>query len=241
MFSLGARDAWIGWNKEVRKEHLHHVMAAFVLGAVPPYSFLLCGKLIAMLATSNEVRAVFKHKYGKRRSVIKERHLDGQLALISTTSALGRSSLYNRLRYDTRLLYWSAGFTRGSGEFHFSNGLYRAVSEYAMHYCEPTAKQKRWGAGFRSRREIVKKCLSKIGLSSKWLYHGIQREIFMIPLAENAREFLRGEQKTVLWFDQSAQDLFTWFRERWLLPRAKHNRHYLEFIPSSYRLWGEKA
>ena len=38
VFSLGARDQWIGWNKESRGQRLHHVMDAFISGAVPPYS-----------------------------------------------------------------------------------------------------------------------------------------------------------------------------------------------------------
>ena len=34
IFSLGKRDGWIGWTKEDRRERLHQVMDAFVLGAV---------------------------------------------------------------------------------------------------------------------------------------------------------------------------------------------------------------
>jgi len=237
VFSLGARDEWIGWDKNARRVNLHHVMDAFVLGAVPPYSFLLCGKLVAMLTTSNEVRNVFKRKYGGRRSVIRRKHLDGRLALITTTSALGRSSIYNRLKYDGRLLYHSVGFTRGSGEFHFSNGLYGVISEYAVRYCEPTAKQERWGYGFRSRREVIKKCLAKVGLSSQWLYHGIQREIFVIPLARNTREFLKGEHSRLLWCDQPARDLFAFFRERWLLPRSLWDKRYKTWRPGEWSLW----
>ena len=63
IFSLGKRDGWIGWTKEDRRERLHQVMDAFVLGAVPPYSYLLCGKLVAMLTASNEVRDAFHRKY----------------------------------------------------------------------------------------------------------------------------------------------------------------------------------
>src|SRR5437879_3458895 len=44
VFSLAARDKWIGWNRESCRAQLHSVMDAFVLGAVPPYSFWLCGK-----------------------------------------------------------------------------------------------------------------------------------------------------------------------------------------------------
>jgi hypothetical protein len=68
-------------------------MDAFVLGAVPPYSSLLGGKLVAMLAASNEVRSAFKKKYSNQRSLIRRKKLDGRLALLITTSALGRSSL----------------------------------------------------------------------------------------------------------------------------------------------------
>ncbi|MFQ5799439.1 MAG: Druantia anti-phage system protein DruA, partial [Bacteroidota bacterium] len=49
VFRLGPRDAWIGWDVSSRRERLRYVMDAFVLGAVPPYSHLLCGKLMATL------------------------------------------------------------------------------------------------------------------------------------------------------------------------------------------------
>ena len=237
IFSLTGRDSWIGWNKADRVERLHHVMDAFVLGAVPPYSFLLCGKLVAMLAASNEVKEAVHCKYADRQSLIRERTLQGQLALITTTSALGRSSIYNRLKYGERLLYHSVGFTQGSGEFHFSNGLYSAISEFAVSNCEPTAKHNLWGTGFRSRRETVKKTLAKVGLSGEWLYHGIQREIFMVPLAENTEQFLRGVDSQPLWYDQSVENLSEWFRERWLLPRSRWDRRYKTWHPTAWKLW----
>ncbi len=237
VYSLAARDAWIGWSKEARKEHLHEVMDAFVLGAVPPYSFLLCGKLVAMLAASNEVRDSFMRKYSGRQSLIRGRTLNGQLAMLTTTSALGRSSIYNRIKYRDRLMYRSVGFTRGSGDFHFANGLYSQIFDYASNHCSPTAKHERWGTGFRSRREIVKKCLANMGLSAQWLYHGIQREVFVVPLAQNAQQVLRGEEEDLVFFDQAADDICAWFRDRWLLPRADRDLRYLGFRPSSYRLW----
>ena len=237
VFSLADRDKWVGWDKEKRNNRLRHVMDAFVLGAVPPYCFLLCGKLIAMLVASNEVREAFSRKYGGSRSLIQGRVFDGRLALVTTTSALGRSSIYNRLKYRDRLLFQSVGFTHGSGEFHFSNGLYSSISKYAVRYCKPTAKQKHWGKGFRNRREVVKKCLAKIKLSTRWLYHQIQREIFVVPLAANTREFLRGEHSTLEWFDQPAEDLFTFFRERWLIPRSEKDHRYRFWEPSEWQLW----
>jgi hypothetical protein len=237
VFSLRGRDEWVGWTSEDRKEKLNYVMDAFVLGAVPPYSYLLCGKLVAMLVASDEVREAFKKKYGGSSSVIKEKVHDGRLAMITTTSALGRSSIYNRLKFGGRVLYHRVGFTRGSGEFHFSNGLYGAITEFATEHCKPTAKQKRWGNGFRNRREIVKKCLPALGLSSEWLYHGIEREVFVVPLANNSKKFLRGEHSRLMWHHQSASDIIGHFRERWLLPRYERDKRYMSWTPDSWSIW----
>jgi hypothetical protein len=160
---------------------------------------------------------------------------------LQTMSALGRSSIYNRLRFHDRLLFESLGYSQGSGEFHFSNGLYGAISEYAGRHCEATAKKTRWGTGFRNRREVIRKCLNKIGLPGDLLYHGIQREVYAIAQARNTREFLRGEHKKLLWHDESVADLFSWFRSRWLLPRASWDARYRDFAPEAYRLWPSRT
>jgi hypothetical protein len=237
VFALGPRDGWIGWSATDRKSRLKNVMDAFVLGAVPPYSFLLCGKLVAMLVASDTVREAFTRKYSGLRSFIARKTHDGRLALITTTSALGRSSLYNRLRFGERLLYQSVGFTRGSGEFHFSNGLYGAITEYANEHCEPTAKQELWGTGFRNRRETIRKCLSALGISQDWLYHGIKREVFVVPLARNTREFLQGKHSRLLWYHQTESEIFGYFRERWLLPRASWDHRYRAWSKDEWAIW----
>lgn len=240
VYSLGPRDEWVGWTLSDRKKRLGNVMDAFVLGAVPPYSFLLCGKLVAMLAASDTVRHAFKRKYAGARSVIRRKVHDGRLALITTTSALGRSSVYNRLRLADRLLYQSVGFTKGSGEFHFSNGLYGAITEFAEEHCQPTAKQERWGTGFRNRREVIKKCLPALGLSSDWVYHGIEREVFVIPLAHNSREFLRGEHGRLRWHHQSEAQMFEHFRDRWMLPRASWDERFRSWSRDEWVIWPKK-
>ena len=237
VFCLSGRDEWIGWSAEARKKRLRCVLDAFVLGAVPPYSFLLCGKLIAMLATSNEVREAFRSKYVGTQSLISGERSTGELALITTTSALGKSSLYNRVRYNGYPLMHRAGFTRGSGEFHFSNGVYGAISRYAEEHCVASAKKTSWGTGFRNRREVVKKCLADIGLSTEWLYHGVQREIFVAPLAHNARDFLQCKQDGLLPLDLPPSDLAEAFRDRWLVPRSKRDERYVSWDPQDWRLW----
>ena len=237
VFSLGARDSWIGWDRNIARQMLRHVMDIYVLGAVPPYSSLLCGKLVGLIASSDEVREALKHKYSGRKSVISGKVLDASLALLTTTSALGRSSIYDRLKFNGRPAFISVGFTRGYGELHFSNGLYSAISEYASQHLQPTAKQAAWGSGFRNRREIVRKCLADIGLPGEWLNHGIRREVFVVPLASNSKEFLSGEQAELKEFRQPVSDIFDFFRERWLIPRSRRDLSYQEWYPEQWRLW----
>ena len=240
VFALNPRDSWIGWSLEARKRRLQCVMDMFVLGAVPPYSHLLCGKLVALLATTVEVQRAFERKYGDRISRIGEKKPDSRLALLTTTSALGRSSLYNRLRCQGRHVFQSVGYTRGSGEFHFSNGLYADLREFALKHCNATAKHKSWGSGYRNRRELILKVLSSLDLSRDLLYHGVRREIFVAPMALSAREFLRGEDDSLensLW---NAEEAFAWFRSRWLLPRADRDDRFKSFNPETYRLWSQQ-
>ncbi len=70
VYSVHDRDGWIGWDSDRKREKLYHTLDAYVLGAVPPYSGLLCGKLIAMMALSNEVRRAFRDKYFGTRTLI---------------------------------------------------------------------------------------------------------------------------------------------------------------------------
>lgn len=237
VFSLKNRDQWIGWNKENKKNQLYHLMDAFVLGAVPPYSSLLCGKLIALLALSNEVRKAFEEKYYARETIISKKTRKPYLSILTTTSALGKSSIYNRLRIDGTTYWHSVGYTQGSGEFHFSNGIYKNIREFVEEYAEPTAKNQSWGKGFRNKREVVKKCLSKIGLSQSLLYHGIKREIFVAPLGREALPFMRGEVDDPQPFNWSANQLSRNFMERWLIPRAERMPTFREYNRDDYLLW----
>jgi len=237
VFSIKARDEWIGWDVETRSQNLYHVMDAFVLGAVPPYSQLLCGKLVALIALSREVREVFKRKYDGKEALISGKVRKPILALLTTTSALGRSSIYNRIHINGTIAWNSLGFTKGTGEFHFANGNYDAIRDYVEQHCVPTAKQEDWGGGFRNRREVVRKCLASLGLPSSLIHHGIHREVFAAPLGIKALAFLRGETKNPSLLTWSVADLGEYFKHRWFLKRAQSRPEFRQFNKNSYRLW----
>ena len=237
IFALGARDQAIGWSREDRHKRLRHVMDAFVLGAVPPYNSLRFGKLVALLTASNEVRAAFGRKYRNKKSLIGGRSDSARLAMVTTTSALGRSSLYNRLRFAGETVYQATGYTAGSGDFQFLNGVYHDLQEYGARYLVATAKHARWGSGFRNRRELVRKVLGDIGLSLDWQYHGVQRQVFLVPTARNSKGFLRGEAERLQYWDRPAEALAQYFRERWFLPRLRSFDAYRDYDRTSYALW----
>lgn len=237
VFALKARDTWIGWDSAAKRDNLYHVMDAYALGAVPPYSSLICGKLVAMLACSNEVRKAFRAKYSGQESLIRKEVRKPYLALLTTTSALGRSSIYNRLRIGDHAYWSSVGFTQGSGDFHFSNGVYGSMRTYVETNCDATAKHSDWGEGFRNRREVIRKCLSSLDLSADWIYHGIRREVFVAPLGRDTLRFLCGDVSRPVFYDWPAATLAEMFLKRWLIPRSERVPEYREFDREQYRLW----
>ena len=90
VFNLSARDAEIGWSAADRRQRLIHTMDAHVLGAVPPYNQLLCGKLLACLVRSVEIRDLFRAKYGATEGIISGEKKNARLLAITTSSSLGR-------------------------------------------------------------------------------------------------------------------------------------------------------
>ena len=236
VYNLRVRDQWVGWGVPEKNERLYHVMDAYVLGAVPPYSYLLCGKLVAMLTTSDEVREEFRKRYGGRVSIIRGKARDPHLVLITTTSALGRSSIYNRISFDGRKAFINLGFTEGWGHFHFSDGTFEQVKAYLREKGDPVIERYKYGGGPNWRFRVVKRCLTQLGLSPDLLKHGVKREVFVAPLAENAREFLRGEASQPTYYSMPVKDIFAYFKERWMLPRAARDQRYREFDKGALRL-----
>jgi hypothetical protein len=245
VFALGCRDAWIGWSVERRRTHLASIMDAFVLGAVPPYNSLCGGKLVALLATSTEVRAAFEAKYSHRETLIARRDPNAVLALITTTSALGRSSVYNRLvGPQGDLAFRPVGYTAGTGDFHFAGSIYRDLAKYAAlaNQAGGTYRHERWtGSGFRNRREVIQRALEELGFDSRqFRLHGVRRQVFVAPLMQDAKRYLSGEIEYLEWRTQSVAEIGKWWRTKWAIRRANGDTQWRSFHPESWRLWPSK-
>lgn len=226
VYSLAVRDQWIGWSDQDKRLRLWHAMDAYVLGAVPPYNNLLGGKLIAILATSNEVREHFVVRYRGRKSGILGLVREPHLVLLTTTSAMGRSSMLNRLKRDGEYIWQSLGMTQGWGHFHLGNGHFKAIAEFMREESPDVFASYKFGGGPNWKLRVMRSCLRELDIPSTALRHGVQREAFSAPLSSNWREFLQGQCDTPEFYNRSVDNLMSYFRHRWLLPRARRDTRY---------------
>ena len=70
VFNQRARDAFVGWTAADRSARLVDVMDAYVLGSIPPYNSLLCGKLVSCLVRTQEVKREFGRRYRGTKGII---------------------------------------------------------------------------------------------------------------------------------------------------------------------------
>ena len=230
VFNLSARDNWIGWTHEDRSERLIHVMDAYVVGAMPPYSQILGAKMVAALMTSQEVKKAYERKYLGSEAVISGKKNRARLALLTTTSALGRSSVYNRLVIPGGTRFLKIGMTKGFGHFHLSGKIFEKMREY-LEFCDhPYASGHRFGMGPNWKIRVVRAALEDIGIDGNAiLKHGIGREVYAVPLVKNYREILLGSQQNVRSCVLPISEIADFCLNRWVLPRAEWDKRYRRF------------
>jgi hypothetical protein len=229
-FNLAARDALIGWSADDRTERLVHIMDAFVLGAVPPYNRLLAGKLIASLVRSQEVVRAFRNRYRHRVGLISGTYKTARLVAVTTSSALGRSSLYNRLRLGGVEYFKPIGFTGGWGHFHVPRELFDEMRSYLTLRQHPYAKGYEFGDGPNWRLRTIRATLDQLGYGADLLRHGINREVFVSWVASNGLRVLRGEISRPSYGDLlPVAAIGRLARERWIVPRASRDQSYRDW------------
>lgn len=234
VFNLSARDKWIGWTHDDRRDRLVHVMDAYVVGAVPPYSQLIGGKLVAALMGSKEVRRAYERKYLARQSVIRQRKHRARLVLLTTTSALGRSSIYNRLRIPDGPRFLRIGTTKGFGHFHLYGEVFDLLRDHLEKTGHPYASGHRFGMGPNWKLRVARAALEDIGIrGNSILKHGIEREVYAIPLAENWRKVLSGEHQRVRSLTKTAAEISEFCLDRWIVPRSKRDGSFRNFDSGS--------
>jgi len=227
VFNLRARDEWIGWTLEQRRSLLVNVMDAYVLGALPPYNMLLGGKLVASLVDTKDILNHFTERYSDSEGIISKEKKGARLCLVTTTSALGKSSLYNRLSLNGRKIFEPIGYTSGWGHFHIPDALFSTIREYLEERGDSYAGNNRFGEGPNWRLRAIRKALTIIGMPPDLLQHGIGRQLFVCCMARNAcRVLTQTVSKPNYSGLLTVEETGNLAKERWLIPRSKRRPEY---------------
>jgi hypothetical protein len=227
VYNMSARDNHIGWTSADREQRLVNLMDAYVLGAVPPYNTLLGGKLVASLIRTREVYDDFRRRYGNAEGVISGEVKNARLIAVTTSSSMGRSSLYNRLKLGGTSYFSSVGFTGGWGHFHIPDDLFEEMRGYLRSIDHQYADMHTFGQGPNWRLRTVRAALNALGFKEDVLKHGVQREVFLCETASNSLKILRGEAKrpelsTLL----TAENVGELAVQRWMTGRAERRPDY---------------
>jgi hypothetical protein len=232
------RDKWIGWDKETRTDNIIYIMDAYVVGALPPYNYLLGGKLISYILASNEVRKIYKEKYRDQLTVIRRRKAEDCVCLF-TTSLYGNGSQYNRIKFKNRLLYLPIGYTSGYGTLHISNETFVAMQQLLVE--KGIVITNRFGDGPNWRMRVIRSASEIIGFDSHiLLHHSFKRGIYAIPLAKNFRSFLLGRTNKTIYYNLPMQTLVKFWKERWLAMRKRNGAvldRLLKFNPEDFKVY----
>lgn len=215
---LACRDNLFRYPSEQKLNLVNRTMDVYTLGAIPPYSHLLGGKLVAGLVASDMVRQAYWRLYAGKRTVMQNEMIEQPLVAATTTSAFGRSSIYNRLKFKDRLLAESIGYTKGYGTIHLEH-VYPDVVKMLKGELDDFVTGG-YGNGPKIRWQHFTRALRALGLPSNYFEHGLQREAFLFRLVENLEEGMAGGNfgKPI---QLSVNDYADFWKERWALPRAE--------------------
>lgn len=214
---LGCRDDLFDYPKDCKLDMVNCTMDAYSVGSIPPYSYLLGGKLCASLIAADPVRRAYWQQYAGKRTEMLGANIRQPLVAVTTTSAFGRSSMYNRLKYGDRKLAESIGYTLGYGTLHLEH-LYGKIREYLEMSGE--YNNGGYGSGPKVRWQNIATTMKKLNLSGSLLRHGVKREVFLFKLVENLEAGMAGGsfgKPLVMSCDEYAE----YWLERWALPRAE--------------------
>jgi hypothetical protein len=217
-----------------------------VCGAVAPYTPILGGKLVSMLAASPEVITVYRDKYKKQESEIASSMAGrpivrpSELVFFGTTSLYGvGSSQYNRLwmpasllggRQNERFEFRELGKSEAYGTSHFSTNTVEALVSLVQQSSNGQRVNSIFGEGVSPKLRKIRDGLDALNFpADSLLQHGRQRIVYGVPVVRNLREFLLGmDDKPEYLFDlenprASTAAIAQWWKERWLSNRIKSN------------------
>ena len=225
ILKMSARDKYLGIPRDELDIWVNKSLYAQRVGALPPYNELLGGKMVALALTCNEIREAYKRKYSNYATLLKKRQLEPELLFITTTSAFGESSIYNRLKYNEEVVAEFLGYTKGSGTFHIPESLYKELLAFLESKGIDISRGCEHGPSRKLR--LISLSLRYLGIAD-FVYHGIKRGVYLFPLAKNLKKVIN-EGESPIWVDRPFNKLVDYWKERWAIPRSKRVLKWKEF------------
>jgi len=225
ILSWSVRDNYLNISWKNRDYWVNQSLSAQRLGALPPYNYILGGKLVAYLMATDGIRKKFRNKYKNQKTIMKERELPARLLFITTTGAYGKSSVYTRLKFNDEYIARFIGYTKGAGSFHIPNSLFEKLVSYL--------KQKKhnvkrgFGNGPSRKLRLIDQSLELLGFKNGAI-HGVQRAVYLFPFAKNLQDVIQKNTRPK-WEHRKVEDITTFWKERWALNRVKKDGTYLKF------------
>ena len=217
VLKIAVRDKHLEIPNEELDRWINKSLQAQRLGALPPYNLILGGKMVGLAVTSNEIRNAYKRKYNNTVTVMNGKTVDANLLFITTTSAFGRSSIYNRLKFKEELVAQSLGFTKGSGTFHIPQEIYTQIQKYLTKKGIDVSTT--FGKGPSRKLKLLHIAFKYLKLSD-YQFHNIQREFFLFPLVKNLKDVISKGRKPD-YHNRELNELTNFWKTRWAIPRSE--------------------
>lgn len=228
---LSCRDEMFDFPDDRKLELINRTMDVYTIGAIPPYSTLLGGKLVAGLVCADDVRRAYWQRYAGRATEINNQRIEQPLVAATTTSIFGRSSIYNRLQYEGRLLAKPIGYTKGCGTIHLES-IYPEIRKFLTAY-NGEFTSGGYGNGPKIRWQNITRALNILGLPREYLEHGLRRQAFLFSFVQDIESGMAGGEfgRTI---NTSVEEYSSFWKTRWAIPRSKRIQGWQGFVADDY-------
>jgi hypothetical protein len=224
------RDKFLGLSGTDADYWINQSMYAQRVGALPPYNELLGGKMVALSLVCNEIRESYARKYRESITLIRQRKIPSNLLFLTTSSAYGKSSMYDRIKYHEERVGRFIGFTSGAGTFHISETLYRELLSFLK------AKNKNvklgYGTGSSRKLRLIGKAFRMLKIP-QFAFHNIKRGYYFFPNVANLHNVIH-ENEEPQWCNRPFEKLFDYWKNRWCIPRSHRVKTWKQFDSDEY-------
>ncbi len=108
---------------------------------------------------------IIQKKYSRRKTWLENRVLPSKLLFVTTSSAFGKSSMYERIKFYDEHVGKFIGYTAGADTFFISDKLYLELLDYLSRLGYDATRG--YGTGPSRKLQFITIALTKIGIKSK--------------------------------------------------------------------------